>query len=71
MPLFYFLSITGKVMHIIVFFICCYVSQSLADAVQIKVTNTAAKLPLILLEKLLKNFKTLRKFGGNRFHVIL
>jgi len=67
----YFLPTPGQVTYIAVAFICCYVTLSLSEAAQIKVTTTVANLPFMLLEKLLKNCKTLRKGGANRLHVIL
>ena len=58
-------------MYITVTVICFYLTLSLSETVQIKAPTTAANLPLILLEKLLKNCKTLRKVGANRLHAIL
>jgi len=58
-------------MYITVTVICCYVTLSLSEAVQIRLTTTAANLPFILLKNLLKKGKTVRKVGANRHHVIL
>ena len=50
--------------------ICCYLTLTFSEAVQIKVTTTAINLAFILLKNLLKNYKTVRKVGADRLHVI-
>jgi hypothetical protein len=58
-------------MYITVTVICCYVTFSLSEAVQKRVTTTAANLPFILLKNLLKKGKTVRKVEANIHHIIL
>jgi len=64
-PLFIFPPITEHVIYVAVNVVCCYLTLSLSEAVQIKVITTAANLLFILLGNLLQNCKTLRKVGAN------